>query len=132
MLKDTGKLEGDSGPYLQYNYARINSIFRKYSKELPIEIDFSVLQNDIEFELVKELSNFENIVSKALEETSPQIIANYVYNISKKFSFFYHECPVLNADNDSLKIARLALIGCVSQVMKNCLWLLGIDTVQSM
>lgn len=124
--------EGDSGPYLQYSYARINSIFRKYGKELPNEVDYSLLKDSIEFELIKELANMRNAVTRALEETSPHIISNYVYTLTKKFSLFYHECSVMNADNEELMKARLILIASVKQVIKNCLWLIGIDTVDVM
>lgn len=124
--------EGDSGPYLQYSYARINSIFRKYGKELPGEVDYSLLKEPVEFELIKELANMQNIVTRALEETSPHIISNYVYGLTKKFSLFYHDCPVINAENEELKNARLILIDAVKQVVRNCLWILGIDTVEVM
>lgn len=124
--------EGDSGPYIQYSYARINSIFKKYGKELPQKADYTLLKEPIEFELIKELANMENAVTRALEETSPHIIANYVYTLAKKFSLFYHECSVINADNEELKKARLILIDAVKQVIKNCLWLIGMDTVELM
>lgn len=124
--------EGDSGPYLQYSYARINSIFKKYGKQLPQKVDYSMLKEPIEFELIKELANMESAVTRALEETSPHIITNYVYTLTKKFSLFYHECSVINADNEELRKARLILIDAVKQVIKNCLWLIGMDTVEVM
>ncbi|MDF2675209.1 MAG: argS [Clostridiales bacterium] len=124
--------EGDSGPYLQYSYARINSIFKKYGKDLPKEADYTVLKENIEFELIKELANMQCAVMRSLEETSPHIISNYVYTLTKKFSLFYHECSVMNADNEELMKARLILIDSVKQVIKNCLWLIGIDTVDVM
>lgn len=122
---------GDSGPYLQYSYARINSILKKYNEELKDDIDLSVLQENIEYELIKELAQFPNIVESALEEYSPNIIANYIYAVAKKFSLFYHECPVLNTENN-LKEARICLIHSVKYVVKNGLNLLGIETVDSM
>lgn len=124
--------EGDSGPYLQYSYARINSILKKYGKPLPEHADFSLLKESIEFEIVKQLSNLQVTADRALNEASPNIIANYVYDLAKKFSLFYHECPVLNADNEELKKARLVLIDSIRQVIKICLGLLGIDTVEYM
>ncbi len=124
--------EGDSGPYLQYSYARINSILRKYGKPLPEKVNFSLLKENIEFELVKELSNLQSTVERALQDTSPHIIANYVYEVAKKFSIFYHEYQVLNADNEELKNARLILIDAIRQVIKICLGLLGIETVEYM
>ncbi|MDT8718410.1 arginine--tRNA ligase [Clostridium sp. 19966] len=124
--------EGDSGPYLQYSYARINSILKKHGKPLPKEADFSLLKEAIEFDLVKDLSNLRIVIDRALQEASPNIIANYVYGIAKKFSLFYHECPVINANNEELKEARLLLIDAIRQVIKICLELLGIDTVEYM
>ena len=124
--------EGDSGPYLQYSLARINSIFRKYGRELPNEINYDVLNNDLEFELVKEIAVFPSTFKSALREFSPHIIANYVYGLTKKFSTFYHECPVLNAENEELKVARLALISAVRNVILNCFYLLGIEPVEEM
>ncbi len=124
--------EGESGPYLQYSLARINSIFRNYGEALPEDIDFSVLQNNHEIDLVLELANFPATVKTALKELSPHVIANYVYSLTKKFSVFYHYNSVLNADNENLKIARLALISAVRQVILNCFELLGIEPVEEM
>jgi arginyl-tRNA synthetase len=124
--------EGDSGPYLQYSLARINSIFRNYGRALPKQVDFSVLQNNHEIDLVLELANFPAAVKTALKELSPHVIANYVYELTKKFSIFYHYNSVLNADSEKLKIARLTLITAVRQVILNCFELLGIEPVEEM
>jgi arginyl-tRNA synthetase len=124
--------EGDSGPYIQYCYARINSILRKYGKNIPSSTDLSVLKEDAEFDLVKELAFFPRVVEKALNEYSPNVIANYIYGVSKKFSNFYHDYSVLNADCEELKDARILLISSVKQVVKNGLSLLGIDAVEFM
>lgn len=124
--------EGDSGPYLQYSYARIKSILRKYNKPVENEIDYSVLSEPVEYELIKEMANLEEVVSRALNEASPSVITNYAYSIAKKFSFFYHNCPVLNAGDESLIKARILLIDAVGQVIENCLELLGIEKVEVM
>lgn len=124
--------EGDSGPYLQYSLARINSIFRNYGRTLPEQVDFSVLQNNHEIDLVLELANFPGTVRTALKELSPHVIANYVYGLTKKFSTFYHYHSVLNADSEKLKTARLSLIAAVRQVILNCFELLGIEPVEEM
>ncbi|MCK5283124.1 MAG: arginine--tRNA ligase [Nanoarchaeota archaeon] len=124
--------EGESGPYLQYSYARICSIFRKYKKDVPKNADTSLLVEDIEFELAKLLAEMPETVDHAIKELSPHIIANYVYVVTKKFSEFYHNCPVLNADNEKLKQARLILIDSVKQVIKNCLSLIGIEVIEKM
>lgn len=124
--------EGDTGPYLQYSYARINSIFKRYGKKLPNEVDYAVLKESVEYELAKELLNFEGMVKKTLEELGPHILANYVHGLTKKFSLFYHECSVVNAENEELSKARLLLIDAVRQVINNCLDLLGIEVVEAM
>lgn len=124
--------EGDTGPYLLYSYARINSIINKYDGEIPNTIDYSLLKEDIEYEIVKEIANFESVARRALEEFSPHLITNYTYTLTKKFSAFYHECSVLNAESEEIKNARIVLINSIREVIKNCLWLLGIETVEYM
>ena len=136
--------EGDSGPYLQYNLSRINSIFRSYwgcspensAANLPDSLlekaDFSALGNKHETDLVLELASFPDTIKTAMKEFSPHVIANYSYNLAKKFSTFYHYNSVLNAENDSLRTARLALIAAVRQVLLNCFELLGIEAVDEM
>jgi len=124
--------EGDTGPYLQYCHARINSILRRVGGELPSAVDFSVLGEDIEYELVKELAEFPSAVAKAVAEFSPHVVANSVYRVAKAFSTFYNQCPVLNADNPKVRDARLLLCASVKQVLGNGMSLLGIDPVESM
>lgn len=124
--------DGDSSPYIQYSYARICSIFRKYGKEVSDDVNLALLKEEEEIELVKELAGFPGVIKRTLKELSPHIIANYLYEVTKKFSRFYHNCPVLNAENQEVLEARLALIKAVSYVIKNGLNLLGIDVVESM
>lgn len=119
--------EGDSAPYIQYSYARINSILNKYNKILPNYIDFKLLNTEIEYELAKELSNFPIVVNRTINELSPHIIVNYLYGVTKKFSNFYHECRILNLESESLKEARLSLIKSVMHVIQNGMGLLGIE-----
>jgi arginyl-tRNA synthetase len=123
--------EGESGPYLQYSHARICSIFRKYNKPLPKKVDPSLLKEDVEIGLIKDLARMPSIVAQAERELSPHIIANYVYGVTKKFSEFYHSCPVLQAE-EKLKEARLLLIDAARQVTRNCLLLLGIEPIERM
>lgn len=124
--------EGDTGPYLQDCHARINSILRKTGGELPSDVDLSVLTGDIEYALVKELAEFPALVSKAVAESSPHIVANGVHRVAKAFSSFYNQCPVLNADDRRVRDARLMLVASVKQVLSNGMSLLGIDPVESM
>lgn len=123
--------EGDTGPYLQYAYARICSILRKYGKKVENKADLSLIKEDVETELIKKLNDFPDIISSATKQLKPHLIANYLYELSQKFSEFYHSCPVLQAEEE-LKKARLLLVSCVKQVLKNGLQLLGIDVLEKM
>jgi arginyl-tRNA synthetase len=123
--------EGDSGPYLQYAYARISSILRKYKGKVEERIDFSVLKSKEEIELIKSLGQFPDILKHATEELKPHIIASYLYNLSSQFSMFYNACPVLKAE-ENVKRARLVLIECVQKILKNGLGILGIDVLERM
>ncbi|MBW2984436.1 arginine--tRNA ligase [Candidatus Woesearchaeota archaeon] len=123
--------EGDTGPYLQYAYARICSILRKYGKKVGNKADLSLLKEDAEAKLIKKLNDFPRIVSSSTKHLTPHLIANYLYELSQSFSEFYHSCPVLQAEEE-LKKARLLLVSCVKQVLKNGLNLLGIEVLEKM
>jgi arginyl-tRNA synthetase len=124
--------EGESAPYIQYSYARICSIFKNYGKELPSHIDFSLLDTNEEFELAKEISNFPDIINRTASELSMHILANYLFELTKKFSKFYHEHSVLNAETNELKESRLILIYTVKIVLENGLKILGINPIEEM
>lgn len=122
------KLDGDSGPYLQYAYARICSITEKVkSKNKP---NFGAF-NDADWDLARCLNMFEYTVAKAAEELSPHGIAHYLLDLAGEFSKWYAVNTVKDAEG-GLKPARLALIKAVAQVLKNGLELLGIEVVERM
>ncbi len=123
--------EGDTGPYLQYAYARISSILKKNKEKIDEKADFSLLKEKQEIDLIKILGNFPDIVKTVTEQLKPHIIANYLYELSSSFSLFYSSCPVLKADEE-LKKARLVLIECVKQVLETGLSLLGIEVLDKM
>jgi arginyl-tRNA synthetase len=125
------QFEGDTGPYLQYACARINSILRKYGKKLDTKVDFSLLKTEEEINLIKILSSFDNIIEEAERTSKPNIIANYLYNLAQEFSNFYIKCPVLKAE-ENLRKARLLLASSVRQVLENGLGILGIEVLEKM
>ncbi len=131
-LEKALSFEGNTGPYLQYSIARIHSILDKCDFQEDVIIDYSLLDQDVAYELVLEIQYFHEVVEKALTDTSPHIIANYVYGLTKKFSAFYHQFSIIHAESEELKFARLALIKAVKQVSINALYLLGIDYVEYM
>jgi len=122
--------EGESAPYIQYAYARSKSILKKNKNKIG-NFDFSLLSSNEEFRLVELLSKFEEICLKVCEELKPQLIANYVYELSKSFNEFYHACPVLDAEK-KLKNVRLGLVLASGYVIKNGLNLIGIDVAERM
>lgn len=125
------QFEGDTGPYLQYACARINSILRKYGKKIDAKVDFSLLKTEEEMNLIKQLSNFSDIIEEAEKRLKPTVIINYLHNLAQEFSNFYIKCPILKADEE-LRKARLLLASSVRRVLENGLGLLGIGTLEKM
>ncbi|HDD46301.1 MAG TPA: arginine--tRNA ligase [Candidatus Aenigmarchaeota archaeon] len=121
--------EGNSGPYLQYTYARARSILRKGS--MPTNFNTDLLQDKREIEIIKTLSLFPLIVKKAAKEYEPHHIANYVYKLAEAFNEFYQSVPVLRAES-SVRDARLALVKATAIVIRNGLNLLGIEAIEQM
>lgn len=125
--------EGNTAPYLQYSYARIKSILRK-AKELGKELDDTKeirLTDKIERELATQLLQFPEVVIKSAKSYKPNLIADYLYELSKKFNSFYNACPILNQD-DKILFSRLILVERTAGVLKEGLNLLGIDTLERM
>ncbi len=126
------KLDGETGPYLQYVHARIHSLCKKlsYSKDNPIE--WSNLTTKSESLLSLKLSQFNSIVTSATIQNKPASLCSYLYELGKLFNGFYVECPIGKAENESLKIARLALARATGIIMERGLSLLGIPAPKKM
>jgi len=125
-LKKFVSFEGDTGPYIQYSYARASSIQRKAKSQEKFEVHSLDPQ---EIELIRKLLQFPDIASKAYNSLSPSVIANYAYQISKLFNEFYHACPVIGSESEMF---RLALVEAFRQILKNCAHLLGIQLLEEM
>ena len=131
-LEKSLSFDGDTSLYIQYNYARINSILGKANYENIEKLDkYDLLNADAEIEIIQKLEEFKEIIQKVTEKLTPNIIANYVYELTKLFSSYYHDYSILNAETEELKYMRLQLIYCIGVVIKTSLELLGIDTVDS-
>ncbi|HBK70137.1 MAG TPA: arginine--tRNA ligase [Flavobacteriaceae bacterium] len=124
---------GNTGPFIQYTYARIQSIIRK------ADFDYTVLQSDSEVSLhqkeksvLKQLVLFPDAVQQAAETYSPAIIANYTYDLVKEYNSFYQSVPILGCDNLQEKIFRTQLSLKVSKVIKHAFLLLGIEVPERM
>jgi arginyl-tRNA synthetase len=124
--------EGDSGPYLQYTYARASSILRKSPKVLKVGKDLRFFEiNDKEFRLIKKISEFSQINEYAARQFNPSIVTNYAFKLAQLFNDFYESCPVLKAEKGK-RLSRLLLVKATKQVLGNTLNLLGIKALERM
>jgi len=128
------RFDGYTAAYLQYTYARIRSILRKSkvkSQKSKLQIKAQNLNNEKEYGLILKLAKYPEAVARAGENYDPAEIAKYLFELAQSFNDYYHSVPVLQAEEETRK-ARLVLIKSVSQVIKNGLDLLGIETVEEM
>ncbi|KKR08558.1 MAG: Arginine-tRNA ligase [Parcubacteria group bacterium GW2011_GWC2_39_14] len=130
-INESVSLSGDSGPYLLYINARINSILAKASgKIVGRKLGIDTIHSS-EKKIIMSLSNFAEATEKAADELDPSVIARYLFNLAQDFNTFYAECPVLQAE-EKIKIWRLQIITAVRDVMNSGLNLLGIPVVEKM
>ncbi|NJK95447.1 MAG: arginine--tRNA ligase, partial [Bacteroidales bacterium] len=125
---------GNTGPFIQYSYARIRSIFRKASDlglDLNKQDQFSV-PSEKEKNLIRMIYRFPTVVEDAGSNLSPAIIANYVYDLAKEFNQFYHDCPILKEENSEIRNLRLQLADQTGKIIKQSMHLLGIDVPERM
>ena len=126
---------GNTGPFIQYTYARIRSIMRKAEAEgivLPSVLPDTLPLNEKEVQLIQKLNSFETVVEQAGKDYSPSGIANYCYELTKDFNQFYHDYSILNAESAEAKTLRLALAKNVAKTIKNGMQLLGIEVPERM
>jgi arginyl-tRNA synthetase len=123
---------GNTGPYLQYMGARISSMIRKAGDRTVKDRDFSLLVSDPEWELIKTLAAYPAAVTEAAEALDPSRLSTYLYELSKCFSRFYHECPILNCGDPALSDARLELSRAVMLVLKDAFNLVCIPFLEVM
>ena len=126
---------GNTGPFIQYTYARIRSILRKAEAEgitLPTALADNMPLNDKEKDLVQKMNDFGAAVEQAGKDYSPSGIANYCYELTKEFNQFYHDYSILGADTQDEKIVRLVIAANVGKTLKNGMALLGIEVPERM
>ncbi|KIA85445.1 arginine--tRNA ligase [Kaistella jeonii] len=121
---------GNTGPFIQYTYARIQSLLSKAGNAAEKVSDYEM--NAFEKELVMNLSNFKAVISRAAETLSPALVANYIYEVVKSYNSFYQNNPILNQEDANAKNFRLALSELTGKTIKKGLNLLGIGTVNRM
>jgi arginyl-tRNA synthetase len=129
--------QGNTGPFIQYTYARIQSILRKAAdvRLSAVETSFengTLFLNPKEKELIKILQQFPETIQLAAENYSPALIANYTYDLVKEFNSFYQNVPILATDNETEKAFRVKISKAVGEVIKSAFALLGIEVPERM
>jgi arginyl-tRNA synthetase len=131
--KESIDFQGNTGPFIQYTYARIQSILRKSNIDSTVTLStVEVSLHNKERELIKQLELFPEVIKNAADNYSPALIANYTYELVREFNSFYQNVSILGADNEIEKIFRVQLAQSVANVIKNAFGLLGIHVPERM
>ena len=126
---------GNTGPFIQYTYARIRSIMRKAAAdgiEIPAQLGADAPINEKEIDLIQKMNEFAAAVADAGNNYNPAGIANYCYELTKEFNQFYHDYSILNAESEAEKTTRLVLAANIAKILKNGMALLGIEVPERM
>jgi arginyl-tRNA synthetase len=140
--KESIDFNGNTGPFIQYTYARIQSVLRKAiaadtqaaltPKSLEGDFGVTLSINEKEETLVQLLAEFPAVVQEAADSFSPAVIANYIYDLAKEYNQFYHDYSILKEGNEALKKFRLVLSGNIGKVIQTGFRLLGIEVPEKM
>jgi arginyl-tRNA synthetase len=123
---------GNTGPYLMYAYSRTRSILRQVGEARPELVDWSLLEHELESELLGHLADYPRQVERAAAELLPQVVCAYAYELCRRFSRWYKECSVLHAESEALAATRRELVDATGRVVQHALSLLGIPTIERM
>ncbi len=130
--KESIDFNGNTGPFIQYTYARIRSVLRKAAEAGFEPVDYSNVEpNEREIALIQRLGDFPSVVAEAGRSYSPALIANYAYDLTKEFNQFYHDCSILK-DSAEICSLRTSLSAATARTIKTALGLLGINVVERM
>ena len=125
-MDDALSFEGNTGPYVQYTYARCEGIIEKSG--VTVDGNTLVLTDGAESALIKVLNMFPEKVTQARNDLEPSVISRYLLDVCAAFNRFYHDCPVLKVEDEKIRNTRLALVGATANVLKNGLTLIGLKT----
>ena len=124
--------DGETGPYVQYTYARCASVLKKAGiNDIPEDIDYSVLTNEVTMNLLKDLMRYPQIVKDAAQKYEPFMISRFAVSIAQHFNKFYHDCKI-NVEDEKIKNARLKVVKITMDTIKDALSLLGIECPEQM
>jgi arginyl-tRNA synthetase len=125
-MADWLRLDGDSGPFIQYSYARIASLLKKLNYDRSRIPNWTLAVHASERELIQAIMNFRTVAMSAAETYRPSVMCTYLFALAKSFNSFYHDCPIGSAETSNLREMRLALSDCAGITLKEGLALLGI------
>ena len=129
--KESIDFNGHTGPFIQYTHARIKSVLRKAAFDFEKD-EVNIEMSAIEKELVKFIYDFDAVVEEAGSVFNPALVANYIYEVTKLYNRFYHDCPILKEEDNNIKIFRLQLSKLCAQAIANAMNLLGIVVPEKM
>jgi arginyl-tRNA synthetase len=130
-IVDSLSLEGNTGPYLQYTYARSQRILEKYGKNITWE-NFGLLIQEPEIDLIKKIAKMDLITEEAVRILSPKLLARYAYDLATTFNVFYEKVPVLSEKNKEIMFSRLSLVKAFGITLKKIFNVLGITALNKM
>ncbi len=133
--KESIDFNGNTGPFIQYTYARIQSVLRKAAEAgiaIPAQLPAGIELSEKEEGLIQQVADFAAVVKQAGEDYSPSIIANYAYDLVKEYNQFYHDFSILREENEAVKVFRLTLSSEVAKVVRLAMGLLGIEVPDRM
>lgn len=133
--KESIDFNGNTGPFIQYTYARIRSVLRKAAEQgivLPEQLPATLDLSEKEESLVQQIADYASVVKEAGREYSPALIANYIYELVKEYNQFYHDYSILREENADVKIFRLVLSANVAKIVRSGMALLGIEVPERM
>lgn len=133
--KESIDFNGNTGPFIQYTYARIQSVMRKATESgivIPEKLATGIQLSNKEEDLIQLMADFATVVRQAGTDYNPSVIANYTYDLVKEYNQFYHDYSILREENEQVKIFRLALSVNVGKIIKEAMGLLGIDVPERM
>jgi arginyl-tRNA synthetase len=130
--KESIDFQGHTGPFIQYTHARIKSVLSKANYSATTSASDVDVLGGVERDLIVLLSKFPETIAEAAAGHSPALVANYVYELAKLYNKFYHESPIMQAENESLKQFRLQLSAASAKVISKGMALLGIDVPERM
>jgi len=128
--RESVDFNGNTGPFIQYTYARIRSLLRKGAEISKCAGDTPLI--DKEVSLIRMLYDYPEVIRESADSHNPSLVANFLYELSKEFNQFYHDNSILNADEEALVQLRLLLVEVIGQVIESGMELLGIEMPERM